>query len=78
MASDKHAKALATFVRTEDAYTRIVIRGTKIIIRKAESQAVPAMAKARFEASKKDVLELADSMTGVAPGTHLREGGMHE
>jgi hypothetical protein len=77
MASEKHAKALATFVRTEDAYARIVVRGTKIIIRKAESQAVPAMPKARFEASKKDVLDLADSMTGVAPGTHWREGGMN-
>jgi hypothetical protein len=77
MASEKHAKALATFVRTEDSYARITIHGTKVIVRKAESQAIPAMKKARFEESKKAVLELADSMTGVEPGTHWREGGMH-
>lgn len=76
-ASILHAKRLATFIRTEDVYARITVRGTTVIIRRAKSQAVPAMSKVDFEASKRAVLELNDHLTGVEPGTHMREAGRH-
>ncbi len=76
LTSEKHAKALATFIRTEDEYARIAIRGTKVVVRKARSQSFAAMGKKDFEASKRDVLDLLESMVDVPKGTLMREGGM--
>ena len=79
-ASAKHAKALCTFIRTEDDYVRISNpknHPTTVIIRKARSQALASMGKALFEQSKKDVLDLLESMVNVPKGTLMREGGMN-
>ena len=77
-ASAKHAKALCTFIRTEDDYVRISNpknRPPLVIIRKARSQALASMGKALFEQSKKDVLDLLESMVNVPKGTLMREAG---
>jgi hypothetical protein len=76
LTSEKQAKALATFIRTEDEYARIALRGTKVVVRKARSQSFAAMGKADFEASKRDVLDLLESMVDVPKGTLMREAGM--
>jgi hypothetical protein len=79
---EKFAKRLATFIRTEDEYARISVHrpsghgdSWRVIVRRAKSQAVPAMKKAEFEASKKDTLDLAEAMTSVPRGTLLKEAG---
>ena len=74
-ASPKHAKLLATWIRTEDVYARIFVRGSAVVIQRAKSQARLAMKKKEFQASKEAVLALNDALTGVAPGTHMREAG---
>lgn len=73
MASEKHAKALGTFIRTEDEYARIVVRGTKVVVRRAKSQALAAMGKDDFQKSKQDVLELAEQFVGVTPSKMIKE-----
>ena len=77
-ANEKHAKALQAFIRTEDEYARIFRRGSLVIIRKAKSQSLAAMGKQAFQDSKRDVLDLLESMVDVPKGTLMREGGMHE
>lgn len=77
-ASEKHAKSLKTFIRTEDEYVRISSPKsypTMVIIRKARSQSMASMGKALFEQSKKDVLDLLESMVDVPKGTLMREAG---
>jgi len=74
-ANEKHAKALQTFIRTEDDYARIFRRGSLVIIRKAKSQSLAAMGKKDFEASKRDCLDLLESMVNVPKGTLMREAG---
>ncbi len=77
-ASAKHAKALCTFIRTEDEYVRISNpknHPTTVIIRKARSQSLAAMGKQDFENSKRDVLDLLESMVDVPKGTLMREAG---
>ena len=73
--SEKNAKRLATFIRTEDEYARISLHGLKVIVRRAKSQALPAMKKADFEVSKRDVLDLLEAMTSLPSGTLMREAG---
>ena len=66
-----------TFIRTEDEYARMPNNHpTIVLIRKAKSQSMAAMGKALFEQSKKDVLDLLESMVNVPKGTLMREGGM--
>ena len=65
MASEKHAKALGTFVRTNDAFARISIHGHKVIVRTARSQSMKAMGKDDFMRSKNDVFNLASQLVGV-------------
>jgi len=77
MASEKHATALRTFIRTEDRYARIGGSGSKVIVRRARSQSLVAMGKADFEASKKAVLELAEAMVGTPVRTMMREANRH-
>ena len=74
-ASAPRTPSLATWIRTEDVYARIFVRGSSVVIQRARSQAVPAMKKSDFQASKKAVLELNDALSGVEPGTHWREAG---
>ena len=77
MASEKHAKMLGTFIRTEDEYARIVVRGTKVIVRRAKSQSLAAMGKKDFQASKEAVLGLAEHLVGVNPSTMMKNAGHH-
>ena len=76
MESERHAKALATYIRTEDTYARIAVRrGKTVIVRKAKSQSLKAMGKADFEASKRAVLELAEQLVGVPRGVAMKNAG---
>ena len=47
----------------------------KVIVRRAKSQAMPAMKKQEFEDSKKAVLELIEHLISVPKGTLKEEGG---
>jgi len=75
MLSEKHAKGLATFIRTEDVYARIHVNGKKVIVRRAKSQSMKAMGKEDFEASKRAVLDLAEQLVGVPKGTVMKNAG---
>lgn len=76
MESDKHAKALAAFIRTEDVYARIAVcRGKTVIVRRAKSQSLKAMGKQDFQASKKAVLELAESLVGIPRTVAMKNAG---
>jgi len=77
MASEKGAMMLADDIRIDDEYARIVVRGTKVFVRRAMSQSLAAMGREKFEASKKDCLELAEAMVGTPVRTMLREAGKH-
>ena len=72
----KGLPALLSWIWPNEAYVRIFVRDTKVIIQRAKSQSMAAMkTKQAFEESKKAVLELNDALTGVPPGTHWREAG---
>jgi hypothetical protein len=79
----RHAKLLATFIRTQSEFARISthrVSDTKVlvIVRTAKSQSKVGMpTKAEFEKSKRDVLDWLEHAIGVARGTLVREGGMH-
>jgi hypothetical protein len=77
MDDSPNARRLGTFIRTEDEYARILIRGTKVIVRRAQSQSIAAMKKVRFEESKKATLDLAEAFTSVPRGQAMREAGRH-
>ena len=72
----KALPALLAWIWPDEAYVRIFIRDTKVVVQRAKSQSLRAMkTKKAFEESKKAVLDLNDSLTGVEPGTHWREAG---
>lgn len=73
--SDKHAKNLATFIRTEDVYARIAVRGKIVIVRRAKSQSLKAMGKDDFQKSKEDVLGLCEQLVGTPPKVAMRNAG---
>ena len=71
----KDAMRLARFYRARDEYCQIMIRGSHVTIRVAKSQSAAAMAKQPFEDSKKAVLELIESMTGLRKGALMKNAG---
>ena len=73
--TDAQVKALIARIRSESPYARVQRHELKLIIRYAKSQSAAAMGKALFEASKKDVLDLLEDMTGVPRGTLKKEAG---
>ena len=75
MESEVHAKRLGTFIRTEDDFARIRVVGRKVIVRKPKSQALAAMGKTDFEASKRAVLDLAEHLTGISRGEAMKHAG---
>jgi hypothetical protein len=77
LASKRQAMALGTFIRTEDSFARIIIRDARVLVLKAKSQSLKAMGRKDFEASKKDVLALAEEFTGIPTSTMKREAGRH-
>jgi hypothetical protein len=73
--SEKHAKALATFIRVEDVYARITVRDKKVIVRRAKSQSFKAMGAEDFKKSKSDVLDLAEQLVGVPRAVAMKNAG---
>ena len=73
--SQLNARRLAGFIRTEDEYARIHVRGTVVIVRRAKSQAIPAMKAEEFKITKRDVLDLAEQLTGVSRGQAMKNAG---
>ena len=73
--SEKHAKALGAFIRTNDSFSRISIHGKKVIVRTAKSQSMKAMGKDDFNKSKNDVLDLACQLVGVTRTEAVKHGG---
>lgn len=73
------AKRLATFIRVQDSFARILIhkmaKGFKLIVRRAKSQSIDSMSGTDFEKSKNDVLGLASSMIGVTTTELKRNAG---
>jgi hypothetical protein len=68
--ANKRAKMLGTFIRAESEFARISITEVspgkfKVIVRRAKSQAIPAMKPEEFYQSKKDVLDYVSGMIGV-------------
>jgi hypothetical protein len=81
---DAHVQArrIGAFIRTEDSYAKITVHKTsatksKIIVRRAKSQAEDAMGKADFEASSTAVLEALAGMIGVKASQLKKEAGNH-
>lgn len=74
-ASEEQARGLARYFRDADDFARIFIRGKKVLLRTPKSQSLAAMGKVDFEASKRDCLDLAESLTGVPRGQAMREAG---
>jgi hypothetical protein len=75
MNSEKHAKALATFVRINSPFARISIHGPKVIVRTAKSQSMKAMGKEDFQKSKDAVLDLASQLVGVSKAEAMKNSG---
>jgi hypothetical protein len=75
MTSERHAKALATFVRTNSPFARISIHGQKVIVRTAKSQSTKAMGKDEFQRSKDAVLDLASQLVGVTKSDAMKNAG---
>lgn len=76
--SSLYAKRAAILLHDEfDEYARIFQpnNGTKLIIRRAKSQSASAMSKEPFERSKRDVLDLLESMIAVKRGTLKKQAG---
>lgn len=77
--SPKDAVTFARYCRKKDddrgAYTMILVRGKHVTIRSPKSQSAASMSKEPFEHSKRDVLDLLETMTGLKKGTLNREAG---
>lgn len=67
--SDKDAVTFARYCRRKDdendTYTMILVRGNRVTVKTPKSQSAASMSKEPFEASKKAVLDLLESMLGV-------------
>ncbi|MDE2096835.1 MAG: hypothetical protein KGL39_06270 [Patescibacteria group bacterium] len=60
--SAKEATRLATYFRKVSSYSVIKVSANVVKVFEPESQSIKAMKKDRFEASKRDVLDLAATM----------------
>lgn len=69
------AMKLCRWYRARDIYAQITLRGTHVTIKIANSQSAAAMAKQPFEESKRDVLNLIESMTGLRKGALMKHAG---
>jgi hypothetical protein len=74
-ANRDHAKKLGLFFRAENPYAKVELAGFLVRIKVASSQKIAAMGKADFEQSKKDVLDLAESLTGVPRSVAMKNAG---
>lgn len=67
------ALRVAAYIRSEDEFSYIVVRGPWVVIRKAKSQSRRAMDKKDFQASKTAIMEVIAAMIGVRPEDLSRE-----
>lgn len=74
-ANREHAKNLGKFIRIEDDYARIKIRGNVVEVKKPMSQSLAAMKAQTFEDSKRACLDLAEAMTGIPRGAMRKNAG---
>jgi hypothetical protein len=72
MESVAHAKRLALYLRKGDDYARISVHGERVIVRKPKSQSISAMGKEPFQKSKRDVLDLIESMIRLPRGALMK------
>jgi hypothetical protein len=79
--SPKDAVTFARYCRKKDderdAYTMILVRGKHVTIKTPKSQSAANMSKEPFEQSKRDVLDLLETITGLKKGTLNKEAGKH-
>lgn len=73
--SEREAKRYATFIRIEKLHARLKRREDKLVVQYPRSQAYGAMNKHEFEKSKRDVLELIESMIELHRGALMKEAG---
>lgn len=73
--TEAEAKRLARFYRSRDNYCQIQVIGKHVTIREAKSQSAAAMSKEPFEKSKRDVLDLVESIIDVESGTLNKQAG---
>lgn len=65
LANETGAQAFAQFIGLREPYAVIDVKGRVVRIYTAKSQSIREMGKAEFEQSKRAVLDLVSSMTGV-------------
>lgn len=68
------ALRVASYVRAEDDFAAVVVRGPMVVIRKAKSQSRRAMDKDEFQSSKTAILEIAAALLDVAPEVLRSQG----
>jgi hypothetical protein len=64
------AERVAATCRFLDEFALVEVRGSAVIVRRAESQSWKAMGRERFQASKTAIMEIVADMIGV-PQSHL-------
>jgi hypothetical protein len=62
-------------IRVSDDYSEITVEGDCVIVKTALSQDRRSMNRQEFEDSKRKVLELAESITGISPSVALKNAG---
>lgn len=65
--SNAAALRVASYIRGEDDFALVIVRGPAVVIRKAKSQSRRSMDKDEFQASKQAVLETVSALIGVDP-----------
>jgi hypothetical protein len=63
------AERVAATCRFLDEFALVEVRGSAVIVRRAESQSWKAMGRERFQASKSAILEIIAGMVGVSQST---------
>jgi hypothetical protein len=75
MPTHERALELGKWIRPEAEYAKIEIVGNMVVVKRAKSQSLAAMKKQAFEDSRRDVLALAEAMTGTPVKTMMKEAG---
>lgn len=73
--SKAEAQRLAAFIKPVNAYALVTVHESVVTEWTAESQSFKSMGKARFESSKRDVLDYCASLIGVTTDDLAREAG---
>lgn len=77
--TEEDANRCARWIRADDTYSRIRVQkaedGWMVIVRTAKSQELSSMAKAEFEQTARDVLELLETKINVPKGSLMKNAG---